>query len=93
MKMVTRQKKWRQFLRQQSFILLSSSLYRRGSMAECSARRTHHPAVPGLSPALTNCWIFSRSSRVQKSSAALVNSQLVASCQLGFLILCAVVSE
>ena len=34
-------------------------------MAEWSARRTRNPAVPGSSPALATCWIFSRSSRVQ----------------------------
>ena len=36
-----------------------------GSVAEWSARRTRNPAVPGLSPAMTTCWICSRSSRVQ----------------------------
>ena len=38
--------------------LRSSSLYRRGSVAECSARRTHNPAVLRSSPVLTNCCIF-----------------------------------
>ena len=35
------------------------------SVAECSARRTRNPAVPGLSTALATCWICARSSRVQ----------------------------
>ena len=36
-----------------------------GSVAECSARRTRNPAVPGSSPALATCWICFRSFRVQ----------------------------
>ena len=64
----------------------SMSDFAGGSVAEWSARQTRNPAVPGSSPALATCWICARSSRVQ-SSAALVNSPLVASCQLGFLIL------
>ena len=52
MKMATKQKKW--FYSR----LRSSSLYRRGSVAECSARRTHNPAVLRSSPVLTNCCIF-----------------------------------
>ena len=55
-------------------------------MAEWSARRTRNPAVLGLSPALATYWICSRSSRVEILAHA-VNSQLVASCKLGFLIL------
>ena len=51
-------------------------------MAEWSARWTSNPAVPGSSPALATCWICSR----DKSSSTFVKSQLVASCQLGFLI-------
>ena len=35
------------------------------SVAEWSECRTRNPAVPGSSPALATCWIFSRSSRVQ----------------------------
>ena len=31
------------------------------SIAEWSASRTRNPAVPGSSPALTTCWICSRS--------------------------------
>ena len=54
-----------------------------GSLAEWSARR---PAVPGSSTALVTCWISSRSSRVEIVGHG-VNSQLVASCQLGFSIL------
>ena len=54
-----------------------------GSVAEWWARWTSNPAVPGSSPALATCWICSR----DKSSSTLVKSQLVASCQLGFLIL------
>ena len=34
-------------------------------MAEWSARRTRNPVVPGSSPALATCWIYSRSSLVQ----------------------------
>ena len=56
---------------------------RGGSVAEWSASRTPNPAVPGSSPARATCWICAQSSR----SATLVNSQLVAFCQLGFLIL------
>ena len=41
---------------------------------------------PGSSPATGTYWICSRLSRVE-SLATLVNSQLAASCQLGFLIL------
>ena len=56
-----------------------------GSVAEWSARRTRNPAVPGSIPALAICWICSRCSCPElKSSATLVNSQLVASCQLEF---------
>ena len=54
-------------------------------MVECSAT-TRNPAVPGSNPTLVTCWICSWSS-LFKSLATLVNSQLVASCQLGFLIL------
>ena len=54
-----------------------------GSLAEWSARR---PAVLGSSSALGTCWISSRSSRVEIVGHG-VNSQLVASCLLGFLIL------
>lgn len=54
-----------------------------GSLAEWSVRR---PAVPGSSNALVTCWISPRSSRVEIVGHG-VNSQLVASCQLGFLIL------
>ena len=57
-------------------------------MAECSARRNRNPAVSGSSPALaTYRIIFVVGGLEFKSSAKLVNSQLVASCQLGFLIL------
>ena len=55
-------------------------------MAVWSVRWTRNPAVPVSSLNLATCWICSRSSLVE-SSAAFVNSQLVASCQLGFLIL------
>ena len=54
-----------------------------GSLAEWSARR---PAVRGSSSALVTCWLSSRSSRVEIVGHG-INSQLVASCQLGFLIL------
>ena len=57
-----------------------------GSVAEWSARRTRNPAVPGSSPALATCWICAWSSRVQILGHA-CHSQLVAFCQLGFLIL------
>ena len=57
-------------------------------MAECSARRNRNPVVSGSSPALaTDRIIFVVGDLEIKSSATLVNSQLVASCQLGFLIL------
>ena len=53
-------------------------------MAEWSARRTHNPAVEGFEyhagHLLDLFWIVPSS----KSSATLVNSQLVASCQFGF---------
>ena len=51
-------------------------------MAEWSLRWTHTPAVPGhhLLDLCLDCPKF-------KSSATFVNSQLVASCQLGFLTL------
>ena len=51
-------------------------------MAEWSLRQTRNPAVPGhyLLDLCLDCPKF-------KSSATLVNSQLVASCQLGFLML------
>ena len=39
--------------------------FRGGSVAEWSAHRTRNPAVPGSSPALATCWIWSSSSRVQ----------------------------
>ena len=45
-------------------------------MAQWSARRTRIQAVPGSSPALATCWIFSWLYRVQ------ILSQMVASCQL-----------
>ena len=48
-------------------------------------------AVPGSSPAVTTYWILGRPEF--KSSAPLVNSQLVVFCQLGFLSLCYVVFE
>ena len=47
--------------------------------------QTCNPAVPGSSLTLETCWICSWLPKF-KSSAALVNSQLVASCQLVFLI-------
>ena len=53
-------------------------------MAEWSARRTHSPAAPGLSPALAIVAGFVLGRPEFKSSAMLVNSQLVASCQLAF---------
>ena len=56
-----------------------------GSVAKWSSRRTRNPAVPGVRPApswpLTG-FVLGRSKF--KSSAMLVNSQLDASCQLGF---------
>ena len=52
-------------------------------MAKWSARQTYNSAVPGLSPALATCWICTGRPEF-KSSAMLVNSQLVASCWLGF---------
>ena len=55
-------------------------------MAEWSARGTRNPAVPGSSPALPLAgFVLGRPEF--KFSATLVNSQLVAFCQLGFLIL------
>ena len=57
-------------------------------MAEWSGRWTRNSAVPGWSPALATCWICSWSSQVQiLSCACKLFSQLVTSCQLGFLIL------
>ena len=55
-------------------------------MAEWSARGTRTLVVPGLSPSLATCWICFRCPEF-KSLAMLVNSQLVAFCQLGLLIL------
>ena len=55
-------------------------------MAEKSTRQTRNPEVLGSGPPLVTCWICSQSLRVQ-ILGPLVNSQLVASCQLGFLIL------
>ena len=52
-------------------------------MAEWSARRTRNPAVSGSS----RLWLlagFVLGRPEFKSSATLVNSKLVASCQLGF---------
>ena len=54
-------------------------------MAEWSSRRTRNPAVSGVCPALSwplTGFVLSRPKF--KSSATLVNSQLDASCQLGF---------
>ena len=56
-------------------------------MAEWSAHQTRNPVVMGLSPALTTCGICSQLSHEFKSSATLVNSQLVASCQENYLFL------
>ena len=57
-------------------------------MDEWSACQTRNPVALSLSPTLATCWIkFALSHPECKSSATLVNSQLVASCQLGFLIL------
>ena len=55
-------------------------------MAEWSACQTYNSAVPGLSPALALAG-FVLGCPEFKSSATLVNSQLVACCQVGFLIL------
>ena len=61
---------------------------KRGSVAkEWSAHWTCNPAVPGSGPALETCSICSLSHPEFKSSATLINSQLIASCQLAFLIL------
>ena len=57
-----------------------------GSVVEWSARRVRNAAVPGSSPTLTTSgFVLGRPEF--KSSATLVNIQLVASCQLRFLIL------
>ena len=65
----------------------------RGIVAEeLSAHRARNPAVPGSSPALRACSISSRGLSEFISSATLVNSQLIASCQLGFLILLCCIS-
>ena len=53
-------------------------------MAEWSARRTRSPTAPGLSPALAIVAGFVLGRPKFKSSATLVNSQLVASYQLAF---------
>ena len=53
-----------------------------GSVAEWSACCTRNPAVPGSSPALATEFVLSLPEF--KSLARLVNSQLAASCQLGF---------
>ena len=47
---------------------------------------TRNPVVPGSSPALATCCIFVLGHPEFKSPAMLINSQLVASCQLRFLI-------
>ena len=55
-----------------------------------SGCRTHNPAVPGSSPESRSDNLiagFVLSHPEFRSSATLVNSQLVASCKLGFLIL------
>ena len=59
----------------------------RGSVAEWSAHRTRNPAVPGSSPALRPLAGFVLGRPEFKFSTTLVNSQLVAFCLLGFLIL------
>ena len=64
----------------------SNYLGRQCGRVPCTARQTRYPAVSGSSPALTTCWICSRSFKF-KSSSTLVNRQLAASCQLGFLVL------
>ena len=56
------------------------------SVAEWSARRSRNPGGSRFKSRFGTCWICSRSSRVQ-TSATFVNSQLVASCRLGFLII------
>ena len=56
-------------------------------MASMLVSQSHDPRS-SLSPTLTsNCIQHSRSARVQILSSTLVNCQLVASCQLEFLIL------
>ena len=65
--------------------------FRGGSVAEGSARRTRNPAVPGSRPALATCgFVLGRPEF--KFSPTLVNWQLVAFCQLGFLILLCCIS-
>ena len=56
-------------------------------MASMLDSQSHDPRF-SLSPTLTSNWIqHSRSARVQILGSTLVNCQLVASCQLEFLIL------
>ena len=55
-----------------------------GSGTEWSACQTHNPAVLGSSPALTTAWMFLGSLEF-KSSATLVNSQLVCLRPVGIL--------
>ena len=43
----------------------SNYLGRQCGRVPCTTRRTRYPAVPGSSPALTTCWICSRSFQVQ----------------------------
>ena len=54
-------------------------------MAEWSARRTRNPAVPGSSPALATSWDLFHGTPEFKSSATLVNSQLVCLRPVGIL--------
>ena len=54
-------------------------------MVEWSACRTRNPPVTGLSPELTNTWICFSVAPEFKSSATLVNSQLICFQPVGIL--------
>ena len=73
--------------RSQTYDLLVTR-FNGGSVAEWSAHWTHNLVVLGSSRALATYWINFVLGRPKfESLATIVNSPLVASCQLGFLIL------
>ena len=65
--------------------LVRNSTHRGGSVAEWSACRTHNPAVPGSSPALTTTWICFSVAPSSTTRPRLYISNWFASGQLGFL--------
>ena len=62
------------------------------SVARRPSRCFRNPPVPGWSPTLATCWIYCGISKF-RYPVMLVNSQLVASWQLGFLILLCSISS